>query len=224
MSGLPTETTPGYGRSTRPLAALFDQSHLPADQRFPRPAMVWFGPDDPNPKLARRMFDDESVAVAARYFDCVKIFTGDIEAKEDRERYCKSSPTIIFFDAGAKEVGRLSGEGFSKGDVYRMMQKAANVHFKKSLADLVSKYTEFLKRFDKVQGKVAEARDDVSFNEEHMVTHPCDRARKAIGEANAELATLEKDSEKLKAEEDALLKAELKADPFAASEPEPKKN
>lgn len=213
---------PGYGKRSLPLEAVFDQSRLPADQRLVRPAMVWFLDDDPDAKLARRMFDDESVAIASRYFDCVKMFVGDLESKEDREKYCKVVPTVVFFDASAKEVGRLSGAGVSKSDVYRMMQKAADAHFKRTLAATVAKYAEFLRRFDKHQGKIDEAREDVTFNEEHMVTHPCERAKKAIAEATAELATLEKDAEKLKAEEASLLKVELKSDPFAPPAP-PKK-
>jgi hypothetical protein len=217
MSGLPTEAVSGYGRAIQPLAKLFDQSHLPADQRILRPAMVWFLPEEPDQKAAKRMFDDENVAIGARYFDCVKIFVNDIESKAELEKYAKTVPTIIFFDAGAKEVGRLSGDGIGKSDVFRMMQKAANVHLKKSLADHVAKYSEFLKRLDKVQGKINDARTDLKENEEHMVKHPCERAKNAIKECTAEIETLSKDGEKLTKEESLLLKPELKADPFAVA-------
>lgn len=217
MRKLPTAASDGYGRSTLPLGALFDQSQLPAADRTPRPAIVWFLSAEPNVKLEKKLWDDEAVGAASRFFECVKIFVEDIDSKADRDRYAKTVPTVVFLDAGGAETGRLSGQ-FAPADAYRQMAKAAGVYFKKSLGELVVKYSDFLKRFDKVEGKIKDAQDDVRENEDHLVKHPCDRAKSAIKEAKDELVGLRKDREKLLKEEKGILQVELKADPFAKPE------
>jgi hypothetical protein len=214
LKRLPTVKNDGYGATTLPLQQLFDQSDLPKEARIVRPAMVWFLSSEPDPKLEKKLFDAYETAIGARYFECVKIFVEDIDSKADRDRYAKTVPSVIFLDASGKESGRLAGS-FSPADVLRQMGKAANVYMKKPLASHVEKYAQFLKRFDKVEGKVVEAEEDIKFNEEHMVKHPCDRARNAIKEAQAELEELTVQKTKLEAEEKALLEPELKADPYA---------
>ncbi len=214
MRRLPTSSNDGYGKTIQPLSALFDQSSLPVEARTPRPAVVWFLSSEPDVKTAKKMFDDTDVAIAARYFDCVKIYVEDIESPAERARYAKVVPTIIFMDAGAKETGRLTGTS-APGDILRQMNKAANVHFKKSLTDHVAKYGEFLKRFDKLDGKLQDVQQELKDHEEHVIKHPCDRAKNGIKECNEEIGTMRVDRDKLLVEEKALLKVELKADPFA---------
>lgn len=223
MRRLPTSANEGYGRTVQPLSMLFDQSELSPAARTPRPAMVFFTSQEPNPKLEKRLFDDEELAIASRYFDCVKIYVEDIESKADRERYAKTTPTIIFLDAGAKEVSRISGEA-SKGDVLRQMAKAANVHFKKSLSSHIDAYKAFIKRFDKVEGKLLDTKEELKGHEEHIVKHPCDRAKNAIKECNEEIETMTADRDKLLAEEKQLLTVALKADPYAKPAKDSAKN
>ena len=101
-----------------PLSSIFEND----DET--KPALVWFTSLNPDEKAEKRLFDSWEVAVASRYFNCVKIYADDIESKADRERYAKVVPTLILFDGAGREVTRVVGTGTSSPNVYAAMQKA----------------------------------------------------------------------------------------------------
>jgi hypothetical protein len=204
-----------------PLRALLDQSWLPAEARYLRPTMVWFCNQEPDAELNKRLFGTDEAALAARYFDCFKIFVEDIESKEDLRRYAKTLPAIYFFDAGAKETGRLIGSGEAPA-VYREMAKAANVWFKKPLTPLVLKYGEFLKTFDEFAEGAGKLKLSLEQHELLEATSPSDKLAATIKMERAQLEASQKEREKLVAEEKAILNAELKGDPYAPA-PDDKK-
>ncbi|HYC77060.1 MAG TPA: hypothetical protein VEI02_05470 [Planctomycetota bacterium] len=215
---LPTTVKEGYGRQTLPLSTLFDQSALPADQRNPRPAMVWFVSQEPDSKLEKKLFDSENVAIASRYFDCVKIYVEDFDSDDDRKRYAKVTPTLLLIDAAGKEVAKLEGREHGPDGVYRAMLKAANAYWKKPLDQHVRDYGLFLKDFDKVAGRLSDLEAEVKEHEEHMVKHPCERAKNAIKECQEETAKLNVEKAKLQTKEADLLKPAFKVDPYARGE------
>lgn len=198
-----------------PLRALLDQSWLPADARTPRPTIVWFASQEPDPKAAERMFGSDEVGAAARYFDCIKIFVEDVESKADRLRYAKTVPTLYFFDAGAHESSRVAGGVSGPGEVYRHMTKAAGVHFKRPLPDLVAKYVDYVRRLDEVAGRREVVSREIKDADAADLLKPSEKLKEVLKKLRAEEAALEKRKEKLDEEERALLAVEFKADPYA---------
>jgi hypothetical protein len=211
MRQLPRATREGYAESTLPLGALFDRSDLPGPDREARPAMIWFSMLEPNEKLEKRLFDNYDIAVASRWFDCVRIYVDDIESKADRDRYAKVAPTIVFLDGSGREVTRLAGASVSSPQVYEAMQKAAAPDFKKPLPTLVEKYSAFLKRFDKVQGRVTDLEVDILAGQEHIMKHDCATGRKQLKEDEEAVKPLRVERDKLLDEEKSLLKPEPKS-------------
>lgn len=200
----------GYADSVLPLSALFDNSDLPDAQPDRRPAMIWFSKLEPDEKLEKRMFDNIDVAIASRWFHCVRIYVDDIESKGDREKYAKVVPTVIFLDASGREIRRLSGTGISGPNVFGAMQKASEQDFKKPLTALVKGYADFLKKFDKVQGDVSELEQAIVDGLAHIAKHDCAPGRKRLKEDEEAIKPLQVERDKLLEDEKSLLKPELK--------------
>ena len=204
----------GQAPDRNPLQVALDQSALPAEARNPRPIVVWLTSAEPDAALESTLLGSDDLRVAAQYFDCVKVFFNDIEPAELRAKYGKAPPVFVFFDAAAKETGRLASPAGPK-PILAQMVKAANPHLKRSLTDLVAKYLEFLKRFDKTAVKFdaaskalrqAEAKDAESSN---------DKTKADVKKAFDAVNKIKLEHERLGDEEKALLKIELKVDPYA---------
>jgi hypothetical protein len=97
--------------------------------------------------------------------------------------------------------------------VYAAMQRAAGVDFKTPLPTLVDKYSAFLKRFDKTQSQVSDLEEELVGDIQHVATHDCAMGRRKLKEHEEELKPLRIERDKLLAEEQALLKPELKQKP-----------
>ena len=183
-----------------------------------KPALVWFTTVNPDEKSEKRLFDSWEVAVASRYFTCVKIYADDIESKADRERYAKVLPTVILFDGAGREVTRVVGTGTSSPNVYAAMQKASESTFKKPLHSLVDIYSAFLKRFDKVQGQVSKLEADIIDDLDHTSKHDCAPGRKILKEHQEEIKPLVVERDKLLEQEKSLLNPDLKSKETAQAE------
>jgi hypothetical protein len=202
---LPRVVRAGYTDTMLPLGALFESDGAK------KPAMVWFTSVEPDEKAEKRLFDNWDVAIGARYFNCVKIYVDDIESKALREKYAGAGNTVVFLDDAGREVGRVSGTGGGSSGVYASMQKAAAVDYKKPLTALVQTYSDFLKRFDKVQGKVANLEADVADDLAHISRHDCAPGRKQLKEHEEDLKPLQAERDKLLEQEQSLLKPEVKS-------------
>ncbi len=224
---LPRNEKEGYGRSIAPIGQMFDRSFMPAEKRPVRPAVVWFRTQEETDKIDKRLWDMEEVAVAARLFDCAKVYVEDIETEAERDLYAKKTPTVVFLDSRGKEVTRLVGESVTANQVYEAMKKTAAVDFKTSLEVFVSRYKDFLKRFDKAMAKVSNLEEEIKGHDEHLARHDCEPARRQKGEALEDMkkATVERD--KVKAEEPEAMRVEVKPErsfaPPKPKEPAPPK-
>jgi hypothetical protein len=206
-----------------PLQAALDQSSLPPESRTPRPTVVWFAAAEPDSALEHTLFGSDDLRIAAQYFDCVKVVLADVEPADLRAKYAKTTPAFIFFDAGAKETGRLPSPAGPK-PILAQMAKAANPHFKKSLTDLVAKYLDFLKKFDKAAARYDAAVKDLKEAEAKDAEASTERTKAEVKKAFDAVNKIKLERERLGDEEKTLLKAELKGDPYAkpAAKPEAK--
>jgi len=202
---LPRSIRSGYTDTMLPLSALFENDGTT------KPAMIWFTSVQPDEKAEKRLFDSWEIAVAARYFNCVKIYIDDVEPKAERDKLAKAGTAVVFLDDSGKEISRLVGTGGGSSGVYAAMQKAAASDYKKSLASLVQAYGDFLKKFDKVQGKVAALEAEVADDLAHVAKHDCAPGRKQLKEHEEELKPLQAERDKLLEHEQGLLKPEPKS-------------
>ena len=212
----PTKT--GQAPAKDPLQAALDQSALPAEARNPRPTVVWLTAAEPDSALETTLFGSDDLRIAAQYFDCVKVFFSEIEPAELRAKYGKAPPVFVFFDASAKETGRLAAPGGPK-PILAQMVKAANPHLKRSLTDLVAKYLDFLKRFDKTAAKFDAASKELREAEAKDAESSNDKTKADVKRAFDAVNKIKLERERLGDEERALLKIELKVDPYAKPAP-----
>ena len=144
-----------------------------------KPAMVWFTSLNPDEKAEKRLFDSWEVAVASRYFTCVKIYTDDIEPKADREKYAGRPRSSCSTTLAARSRG--SWAPARRRRVYAAMQKAAAPTFKKPLGALVETYSDFLKKFDKVRARSRSSRRRSSTISTTSASTTAPRAQEAEG-------------------------------------------
>jgi hypothetical protein len=213
---LPRMYREGYDPTALPLAALFDRGDV-SGQHEAKPAMVFFSSLKVDEKLEKKMFDNLEVAVAARWFDCVRIYTDDIDTKAEREAYTKVVPLVIFLDGAGREVARTGGNATTAAGIYAAMQKTAGVDFATSLVSMVEKYSAFLRKLDKVQTQVSDLERELLDDVQHVAQHDCPMGRKQLKAHEEELKPATAERDKLLEQEKALLKPELKK-PAAAAE------
>lgn len=209
MRQLPRSYREGYDATALPLGALFDRRDL-GGQREVKPAMILFSPLKLDEKLEKKMFDNLEVAVAARWFDCVRIYTDDIDTKAERDAYGKIVPLVVFLDGSGREVTRVGGNAAAAVGVYAAMQKAAGVDFANPLAGMVDKYSAFLRKLDKVQTQVSDLERELLDDMQHVAQHDCPMGRKSLKAHEEELKPVTAERDKLLEQEKVLLKPELK--------------
>ncbi len=210
----------GYSGATAPLHAIFDGEFAEImGKAAVRPGMVWFLSLTPDPKAEKRMFDDDNVIIASRWFNNAKVYVEDIRDNAAREQYAKTVPAVIFLDSKGNEVTRLAGSGITASSVFLAQQQVAATQFRDALATLVSRYSSFLKKLDKVSASVENLETELQEHKDHVAKHDCENGRRAIKETETDLTTAKTEKTKLLSEEKQLLTPAVKATPVAAPAP-----
>jgi paraquat-inducible protein B len=209
---LVTVQRPGYGSAVAPLSAVFDGELSEfIGKAAVRPGLIWFQSLAQDPKAEKRMFDDDNVVVASRWFNNAKIYVEDITDAKAKEQYSANLPLLVFLDAKGNEVTRLSGNGITASSVYAAQQQASAAHYKETLSTLVDRYSSFIKKLDKASSSVDFLQTELNEHLEHVQKHDCEPGRKAVKETTADLAKARSEKDKLLAEEKKLLNPPLKA-------------
>jgi len=208
----------GYGEAFAPLGAIFDDA-FSMNARQARPAMVWFLSLEPDPKAEKALFDDETVLLGARWFDCAKMYVEDMP-KSERAKYVKVVPSLLFLDSRGKEITRLEGKSVAPNQVFAAMQQASAADYRDSLMTILNRYLGFLRKLDKVGAKVTDLETEAQEHRTHLEKHDCDRGRRALKETEADLFPAKAERDGLLVEEKKLLQPPIKTEPVPA---EPKK-
>jgi hypothetical protein len=207
----------GYGSTEAPLSAVFDGELSEfMGKAAARPGLIWFLSLNADPKAEKRMFDDDNVVVASRWFNNAKIYVDDIKDPKAREQYSANLPLLVFLDAKGNEITRLSGSSITASAVYAAQQRTSAAHYKETLATIVDRYNSFLKKLDRAATSVEDLQSELEQQREHLVKHDCAPGRKAVKETEEDLTKAKSAKDKLLSEEKVLLNPPVKNAPSMA--------
>ncbi len=213
MRWLPGELATGgggeYGATVLPLSALTEEGHRPGGFRVGLPVLVYFYSGRNDDKLMSyegTVFLDERVGFSSRFFNCVKISLDDIRDAGVRESYGGVTPTVVVLDSAGKELKRLKGWDTDAADVFKGMEVAFKNHTGKLLAAVVEKEARILQSLDRIHWSMEDLKQEMKDTEDHLAKHDCERGRRELVETREDIAKLEKEREKVMAEEAEMLK------------------
>jgi hypothetical protein len=134
-------------------AAPAEQQAATADKPF----MVYVMADDPTDSETRLLesvaFAKEQVGVGSKFFNAVKMTSGD--AAQDRiiKEAGKSTPRIVFLDRRYKVLNVLEGNELSGGGIVKAMQQAVSKEYTTKFDALVKEYISLLNDLDRLESK-----------------------------------------------------------------------
>ncbi|MHC4938937.1 MAG: hypothetical protein ACYTHK_08215 [Planctomycetota bacterium] len=170
-----------------------------------RPMLVYVMSDDNTDTYTRKLedvcFADERVGIGSKFFDCIKITSGD--AMQDRilAKHGKSAPRLLLVTRNYEVKDVLEKKKLSSGKIVRGMSKVVKSEYKTSFDKMVSSYAKLLNELDRLEGKKGQLADKRK--------RAGDNASK-LKKVEREQAEYEKDMEKWRQAEAKLLGFKLK--------------
>jgi hypothetical protein len=196
----------GYGESLLPMSHLVVGEVLPYGARRGIPTVVYLSTaldDEKFGAYEEKVFEDERVGVASRFFNCLRISLDRVDSKKiRRELGADRGPSILLLDAEGKTLGKKQGWGTTSEQLYRYMQRAMKRHYKINLATLLKKEGELLGKIDEAYWEIEDLKYEIGLLEERKDSKS---AQRQIAKLRAEIEELEKKLEEVKAEEKAFL-------------------
>lgn len=149
------------------------------------------------------VFADERVGLSSRFFNCIRISLDDIPSARIRKQYgAGKGPSILVLDADGKELKRHSGWKTTGARLYSTMSSVLRARSKISLASLLRKEGQLLKKIDEVYWAIEDAKFDLADMEKRK-GKSAERQRQKL---EAKIAKLQEEHKKLLAEEEAFIK------------------
>jgi len=209
---LPSSAEDGYGSSSYlPLSELAKEAggivFDGADQVLMKPVIVYFYSgrmdEEKLEKTERKMFGNDDLAIATKFYRCLRIDADQISSEKIRALYVKKLPTLYVLNAEGKVLARKEGALSAPsilGELKRAYKKVHGVN----LAPRIKSFSRFLDRLDKASDKVAELRARLAAAEERLARKETPRNKKKVQalleqveKAEEALAALETEKEKL---------------------------
>lgn len=179
-----------------------------------RPMMVYVMSDDPTDSDTRKLdsvsFAKEQVGVGSKFFNAIKMTTGD--AAQDRiiKDAGKQVPRIVFLKRDYTVVNVLEGNELSGGGIVRAMQMLVRQEYVNNFDTMVRDYISLLNDLDRLESKKAQIED-----QKRRVAEKANKSReKKIARDEAEYKA---DMEAFEAKESKILERKLKG---ATEQPE----
>ena len=125
----------------------------PADQ----PMMVYIPSDDPTDSITRKLegvvFTNEKVAIAAKFFETLKISRR--HALDDRllASHADPTPQIVFLERDFTEHAALKGKQISASKLLKAMESLARAEYVNDFGAMVRAYSKLLDELDRLEGK-----------------------------------------------------------------------
>lgn len=195
----PETKAAGYGtEAVRGWHSLLER----VSRRGKRPALVYIidGAADEavTDKSERSMFGSDEVVLGSRFFHPIRIEAKNIGDPALREKYSRSLPALVFFDADGNEQGLLSGQ-IAASAVWARLDKVGSPFYVQKIPTMVAKLTDVLARTEKAEDRLAEAKKRVEEVAARKDTPPkvAEEAQKKYDAADAEMKKLEAERLKL---------------------------
>ena len=204
---MPTAAEAGYGASELPLSHVVLGDSAPAGLVASLPTVVYLYTDIDEDKVAtfeERLFLDERVSVSSRFFNCVRISLDDIVSARVRKQYGGGKkPVLLVLDVGGEELKRFVGWKTTGSRLFSTMGAVLKSHRSRmSLARLLRKEGQFLKKIDEAYWKLEDAKFDLG----ELAKRKGKSAARQTAKLEAEIAKLEKAYRALVSEEEAFIR------------------
>ena len=192
---LAQSTGDGYADTSAPLDKLIGEA-VKRQAGGSKPAVIWvFDAEDDrkNEQLEKKVFADNKIGLALKRFLCLKAEIQSIPDDKLLRETARKCPMFIFYDPAGEEFGRLAGKkAGSKSGVSSQIEKLWDLSFEVRLKD-----------YSKQMGKLLDELDKIERDKERLTKKMTSAAGKP-----GKLKGLQKEEEKLKAEEAKLLEKE----------------
>lgn len=172
-----------------------------------KPMMVYVMSDDPTDSDTRKLdsvaFAKEQVGVGSKFFNPIKMTTGD--AAQDRiiKDAGRQVPRIVFLKRDYTVTNVLEGNELSGGGIVRAMQMAVRQEYVNNFDTMVRDYISLLNDLDRLESKKAQIED-----QKRRVAEKANKSReKKIARDEAEYKA---DMEAFEAKEAKILERKLK--------------
>jgi hypothetical protein len=122
-----------------------------------KPLMVYVMSDDPTDSATRMLdsvaFAKEQVGVGSKFFNAIKMTTGD--AAQDRiiKEAGRQVPRIVFLDRRYKVINVLEGNELSGGGIVKAMQQVVSKEYVNNFDAMVKSYISLLNDLDRLESK-----------------------------------------------------------------------
>lgn len=175
-----------------------------------KPMMVYVMSDDPTDSDTRKLdsvaFAKEQVGVGSKFFNCIKMTTGD--AAQDRiiKEAGKKIPRIVFLNRDYSVANVLEGNELSGGGLVRAMQMVVRKEYVNNFDSMVRDYISLLNDLDRLESKKAQIEDQ----KRRVADKPNKSREKKIERDEAEYKA---DMEAFEAKEKKILELKVKGAP-----------
>jgi hypothetical protein len=128
-----------------------------------KPMMVYVMSDDPTDSETRKLdsvaFAKEQVGVGSKFFNCIKMTTGD--ASQDRiiKDAGRKVPRIVFLKRDYTVANVLEGNELSGGGLVKAMQALVRHEYVNNFDTMVRDYISLLNDLDRLESKKAQIED-----------------------------------------------------------------
>jgi hypothetical protein len=128
-----------------------------------KPMMVYVMSDDPTDKETRALdsvaFVKEQVGVGTKFFECIKMTSGD--AAQDRiiKDAGRKVPRIVFLKRDYSVANVLEGSELSGGSIEKAMQMVVRQEYENNFDTMVKEYIKLLNELDRLDSKRAAIED-----------------------------------------------------------------
>jgi hypothetical protein len=128
-----------------------------------KPMMVYVTSDDPTDKETRTLeevaFKREQVGVGAKFFDAIKISTGDASQDRILKDAGRSAPRLVFLKRDYTVANVLTGKELGGGDILKAMQGVVRQEYVSNFDTMVRDYISLLNDLDRLESKKAAIED-----------------------------------------------------------------
>lgn len=128
-----------------------------------KPMMIYVMSDDPTDSATRKLdsvaFAKEQVGVGSKFFNAIKMTSGDAAQDRVTKEASRQIPRIIFLKRDYTIVTVLEGNELSGGGIVKAMQQVVRSEYVNNFDTMVRDYISLLNDLDRLESKKAAIED-----------------------------------------------------------------
>jgi hypothetical protein len=128
-----------------------------------QPMMIYITSDDPTDKDTRKLesvvFKNEKVGIGSKFFDCIKVSSGDALVDRLLKDAGRATPRLVFLNRQYEVKDVLENSELSGGKLLRAMKNVASDEYVTSFETMIRDYIKLLNELDRLESKKAQLED-----------------------------------------------------------------